>query len=157
MYVNKLNYIFTSPTSNATSDELGLWRSIDGGAHWVTVYYDSNARHIHCITVDPANNYVYASIGDVRAPHFNGAAWVNWNTDYVIRSADDGVTWSKIVNGDPQILAIATVDATASNGTLYPVARLLATDFDDGIVYRTTNDVDFTSVLDTGSQSYGFW
>jgi photosystem II stability/assembly factor-like uncharacterized protein len=68
VYVNKLNYIFTSPTSNATSDELGLWRSIDGGAHWVTVYYDSNARHIHCITVDPANNYVYASIGDVRAP-----------------------------------------------------------------------------------------
>jgi hypothetical protein len=157
VYVNKLNYIFTSPTSNATSDELGLWRSIDGGAHWVTVYYDSNARHIHCITVDPANNYVYASIGDVRAPHFNGVAWVNWNTDYVIRSTDDGVTWSKIVNGDPQILAIATVDATASNGTLYPVATLLATDFDDGIVYRTTNDVDFTSVLDTGSQSYGFW
>jgi hypothetical protein len=92
VYVNKLNYIFTSPTSNATSDELGLWRSIDGGAHWVTVYYDSNARHIHCITVDPANNYVYASIGDVRAPHFNGVAWVNWNTDYVIRSTDDGVT-----------------------------------------------------------------
>jgi hypothetical protein len=190
VYVNELNYLFTSPNSNATANELGLWKSIDrggnwskvlslplgcsiqsmdedsnrnlfagiyttgstgnasickstdGGDHWQTVYYDSAARHVHHVTVDKSNNYIYASIGDVRVSP--------WNVAYVIRSTDDGnsnSSWKQILSGIPQILAIEAI----------PGARLLATDLDNGIIYRTTDDVSYNSVLNTGAQSYGFW
>ena len=187
VYVNELNYIFTSPDSNATANELGLWKSIDGGGnwskvlslpldcsilsmdedsngnlfagiyttgstgnasickstdggdHWQTVYYDSTARHVHDVTVDKSNNYIYASIGDLRV--------FPWNITYVIRSTDDGNNWTQILAGIPQILAIEAI----------PGARLLATDLDNGIIYRTTDDVSYNGVLDTGAQSYGFW
>ncbi|MGD0405359.1 MAG: hypothetical protein ABSB10_01720 [Candidatus Bathyarchaeia archaeon] len=187
MYVNELNYIFTSPDSNATANELGLWKSIDGGGnwskvlslpldcsilsmdedsngnlfagiyttgstgnasickstdggdHWQTVYYDSAARHVHDVTVDKSNNYIYASIGDLRVSP--------WNITYVIRSTDDGNNWTQILAGIPQIIAIEAI----------PGARLLATDLDNGIIYRTTDDVSYNGVLDTGAQSYGFW
>jgi hypothetical protein len=187
VYVNELNYIFTSPDSNATANELGLWKSIDGGGnwskvlslpldcsilsmdedsngnlfagiyttgstgnasickstdggdHWQTVYYDSTARHVHDVTVDKSNNYIYASIGDLRVSP--------WNITYVIRSTDDGNNWTQILAGIPQILAIEAI----------PGARLLATDLDNGIIYRTTDDVSYNGVLDTGAQSYGFW
>ena len=188
VYVNELNYIFVSPNSSATANELGLWRSInhgqtwsqvlalplscniwamaedsngnlfagvyttgssesnariyrstDGGATWVSVYYNSSARHIHCIAVDGTDNYVYASVGDELGP---------WNINYIIRSTDGGNTWTQILSGIPQIIAIVCV----------PGARLFAADAaTDGEIYRTTNDVSFTSVLDTGVQSYGYW
>ncbi len=50
-------------------------------------------------------------------------------------------------NGIPQIIAIEAV----------PGARLLATDLDNGIIYRTTDDINFQQVLNTGAQSYGYW
>ena len=56
-----------------------------------------------------------------------------------------------------QILAIEAVTAKDANGKLIPVARLLATDHDNGEIYRTTDDEDFNLVLDTGTQCYGYW
>jgi hypothetical protein len=201
VWVNQLNYIFVSPDPNAATDELGLWRSTNGGqtwsnvlplpvgctilsmdeetngslfagiytttdqfgnpvgnasilkstnfgATWQTVYYDSGARHIHCIAVDKANNYVYASVGDLRvAPYW---------TAYTLLSTNEGKNWTQILT-TPQMLAVLPIDAKAANGTLVPVARLFATDFDNGQIYRTTNDQNFSLVLDTGAQSYGFW
>jgi hypothetical protein len=195
VFINKLNYVFVSPTSDATS--LGLWRSTnaglswtkvstlspgcsiftmaqdsngnlfagiyttgsvgnatilkstDNGAHWTTVYYDSHARHIHCVTVDLANNYIYAAVGDVRVDP-------NWYT-YVIRATDDGAgnsSWKKIWTL-PQMLSVQAIDTTDSNPT--PLARIFATDYDNGQVYRTTDDVNFNLVLETGDQCYGFW
>ena len=57
------------------------------------------------------------------------------------------------------MLAIDCIDTTAPNGTLVPVARLFATDLDDGQIYRTTDDVNFNLVFDTGNgnQAYGYW
>jgi hypothetical protein len=141
-----------------------IYRSSDSGTTWSRVYYDSNARHIHCVTVDPANNYVYASVGDVRVGYFDGTQWTSWPYSYVIRSASDGDanTWTKIMQGtagtgDPQILAIAVIDRVNPDGSLSPSARLFATDYDNGKIYRTTDDSAFNVVLDTGAQSYGFW
>jgi photosystem II stability/assembly factor-like uncharacterized protein len=188
IYVNKLNYVFTSPSTSASYNELGLWRSTDngqswsqvlslppncesssiaedsngnlfmgvyttgdstsnariyrstdGGLNWVSVYYDSSARHVHCVTVDESNNYIYASIGDLVSP---------WNIAYVLRSTDGGNTWSQILPGMEQIIAIEAV----------PGARLFATDSaTDGKIYRTTDDINYNLVLDTGAQSYGYW
>jgi hypothetical protein len=126
-------------TAGSSESNARIYRSTDGGATWVSVYYNSSARHIHCIAVDGTDNYVYASVGDELGP---------WNINYIIRSTDGGNTWTQILSGMPQIIAIECV----------PGARLFAADAaTDGDIYRTTNDVSFTSVLDTGVQSYGYW
>lgn len=122
-------------TTGLTTGNASIYRSTDGGGHWAVVYYDSSARHIHCITVDKSNNYVYASIGDERVSPL-------WHTS-VMRATDGGVSnssWKKIFTL-PQILAIEVVNAKSANGTLFPVARLFATDYDNGQIYRTTDDV----------------
>ena len=189
VYVNHLNYIFTSPTPGSTN-ELGIWRSTnggtqwahvlslpsgcniwsmtedssgnlfagvytsgspladariykstDGGATWTSVYYDSVARHVHCVYIDPTDNYIYASVGDAIPP---------WSTNYLLRSTDDGNTWSKILSGMPQIVAITSVSG----------ARLFATDQSspiDGQIYRTTDDTSYSRVYDVGAPAYGFW
>jgi hypothetical protein len=116
-----------------------IYRSTDSGANWTSVYYDSAARHVHCITVDESNNYIYASIGDLIGP---------WNSAYVIRSIDGGDSWSKILGGLPQIVSIKAVSG----------ARLFSTDSaSNGQIYRSTNDATFSLVLDIGQQSYGYW
>jgi hypothetical protein len=150
-------YTTGSYTANAT-----ICKSTDGGASWSIVYYDSTARHIHCVAVDLANNYVYASVGDVRV--WNGLTGKNWDIDYVIQSTADGNsnTWTKILqgtstSGDSQMLAISIVDTVGANGQLIPAVRLFGTDYDNGQIYRTTDDVHFSRVLDTGAQSYCFW
>ena len=143
--------LFAGIYTTGTIGNASICKSVDGGANWSTVYYDSGARHVHYVTVDKSNNYVYAAIGDVRVNP-------SWHA-YVIRSTDDGgsnSSWGKILDL-PQILSIQTVDAKLPNGTLIPVARLLATDYDNGQIYRTTDDANFSLVLDTGAQSYGYW
>ena len=149
-------------TTGSYAANARIYKSTDGGSSWTSVYYDSAARHVHCVTVDPANNYVYASIGDVRV--WNGITGSNWDLEYVIRSNDDGNsgTWTKILQGtanvgDAQMIAIHIVDTVGAGGVLAPSARLFATDYNNGQIYRTTDDTNFNLVLDTGAQSYGFW
>jgi hypothetical protein len=143
--------LFAGIYTTGTTGNASICKSTDGGAHWVTVYYDSSARHVHDLKVDESNNYVYATIGDVRVNP-------SWHA-YVIRSTDDGSSnssWTPIFVL-PQMLALEVVNARAANGSLIPVARLLATDYDNGQIYRTTDDKNFNLVLDTGAQSYGYW
>ncbi len=147
-YGNLLVGVYTTGT---TTGNASIFRSTDGGATWTTVYYDSTARHIHCIVVDKSNNYVYASVGDER---INDA----WHTS-VIRATDGGLTnssWEKIFT-TPQILALEVVNKYGPHGELLPSARLLATDYDNGQIWRTTDDNKFNLVLDTGDQCYGYW
>jgi hypothetical protein len=125
-----------------------ICKSVDGGAHWTTVYYDSDARHVHCVEVDLANGYVYATVGDQRV-------WP-WYTSYVIRSTDGGASW-RVLLSLPQMLAVAALDEVAANGSLVPAARVFATDYDNGQIYRTTDDANFELVLDMGTQCYGYW
>ena len=125
-------------TTNSASNAR-IYESTDNGTNWVSVYYDSTARHVHCVTVDLSDNYVYASVGDQLGP---------WNIAYVLRSNDTGNTWTKILTGIPQIIAIETV----------PGARLFGSDSaSNGQLYRSTDDKTYNLVLDTGAQSYGYW
>ncbi|MCW3999598.1 MAG: hypothetical protein NWE93_05115 [Candidatus Bathyarchaeota archaeon] len=127
-----------------------IFKSTDGGAHWTTVYYDPHARHIHGLDVDLSNNYVYATVGDVRVTP-------EW-TCYVIRSVNDGApnSWSKIFTL-PQMLSVEAVNKVDANGHLVSVARIFSTDFDNGQIWRTTDDSNFNLVFDMGDQAYGFW
>ncbi|MDR0372393.1 MAG: hypothetical protein LBI79_02345, partial [Nitrososphaerota archaeon] len=136
----------TGNTANAT-----ILKSTDNGAHWTVIYHDTQARHVHCITVDLSTNTIYAAIGDVRVVP-------GWYT-YVIRAAANGVanaSWRKILTL-PQMLSIEALYTTDQTGKLMPLARLFATDYDNGQIYRTTDDMNFNLVLDTGTQSYGYW
>jgi photosystem II stability/assembly factor-like uncharacterized protein len=125
-----------------------ICKSTDGGEHWSRVYYDSAARHVHYITVDKANNFIYASVGDQRI--------FPWYTSHVVRSTDGGASWTNILTL-PQIIAIEAIDRVDANGNLVPIARLFATDYDNGQIYRTVDDANFNLVFDDGVQCYGFW
>jgi photosystem II stability/assembly factor-like uncharacterized protein len=142
--------IYTGVTSSGSVvGNASICKSVDGGAHWTTVYYNDSARHVHCVTVDKSNNYVYAALGDVRV---NDVLW----HAAVIRSTDGGGNWKQILSL-PQMLSIEAVDITNSTGQLVPAARILSTDYDNGQIYRTTDDSNFNLVLDTGARSYGYW
>ena len=78
----------------------------------------------------------------------------------VIRATDDGAGNSSLdenIDGDRRFLLYSAIDTVAPDGTLTPLARLFATDYDNGQIYRTTDDKNFNFVLDTGQQSYGYW
>ena len=125
-------------TTGSLNSNARIFRSVNNGSTWDSVYYDSQARHIHCIRVDKSNNYVYATVGDNFGP---------WSTCYVIRSTDSGSTWKKILTDMPQAVAIE----------ITPSARLFGSDSINGQLFRTTDDNSYTVVLDTGASSYCFW
>jgi photosystem II stability/assembly factor-like uncharacterized protein len=125
-------------TTGSLNSNARLYQSSDNGSSWNSVYYDSSARHIHCIRVDKSNNYVYASVGD----NFG-----KWAICYVIRSTDGGATWKKILTNMPQVVAIEITQG----------ARLFGSDYLNGVLYRSTDDNSYTQVLNTGNSSYCFW
>jgi hypothetical protein len=130
--------LFAGVYTTGTTGNARIYRSTDGGANWASVYYDSAARHVHCVAADESNNYIYASVGDQLGP---------WNIAYLLRSTDSGNSWSKILTGIPQIVAVKPVSG----------ARLFGTDYANGQIYRSTDDKTFSLVLDTGQQCYGYW
>jgi hypothetical protein len=76
-----------------------IWKSVDGGAVWNLVYAYStigsdNDHHVHDLRVDPVTDWIYATLGDTL-------------TEKLIRSRDGGATWTTIVEGGKQLLAIA--------------------------------------------------
>jgi len=117
-----------------------IYRSTNNGATWNSVYYDSDACHVHNVQVDKLNNYVYATVGDNFDP---------WNTEYILRSTDNGGNWSQVLSGMIQCLSICVV----------PNARFFGSD-DAGVtgrIYRTVDDSSFSTVLDVGQSAYCWW
>jgi photosystem II stability/assembly factor-like uncharacterized protein len=116
-----------------------IYKSKDNGSTWEVAYYDPTARHIHNVQVDKSNGYVYATVGDASPP---------WNTEYIIRSTDNGKSWSKILADLPQTLAICVT----------PNARLFGTDAAvNGMIFRTAEDFSCSMVLDVGQNAYCWW
>lgn len=140
-------YLYAGVYTTGPHADAAIFKSMDGGATWITVYFDANARHIHNVAVDLANDYVYAAVGDLRV----NASW----TAYTLRSTNGGASWQQILL-IPQTMAVLPVDRD-NGGDLVPVARLLTTDYDNGLILRTTDDSNFGTVFDTGVQAYGFW
>ena len=136
---SKGNLFAGAYTIGDLNSDARIYKSTNNGASWASVYYDSTARHIHCVRVDKSNNYVYASVGD---------DFSIWGINYVIRSIDGGSTWTKILTGMPQVVAIETIPGT----------RLFGSDsFAANGIFRTTDDNSYTQVLNTGASSFCFW
>jgi len=125
-------------TLGDANSDARIYKSTNNGASWSSAYYDSSARHVHCVRVDKSNNYIYAAVGDSMAP---------WNINYVLRSTNGGSSWSKILTSMPQVVAIE-----AASG-----ARFFGSDAGTGRVFKTTDDSSYSTVLDTGTYSNFFW
>ncbi|MCW4024079.1 MAG: hypothetical protein NWF01_03475 [Candidatus Bathyarchaeota archaeon] len=115
-----------------------IYKTSNNGATWSVIYYDPVARHVHDVKVDRYTNYLYAVIGDNMVP---------WNSAYIIRSTDGGANWTKILPSLPQMVSIGFSED----------ARFFGTDWSNGQIYKTTDDLTATKVFDTNSLSYCFW
>lgn len=88
IFVNKMNYLFASPNSNATSSELGLWRSIDGGQTW---------SHILTLPVDCSIlSMTEDSSGNLFAGVYTTAFYGNTADARIYKSTDNGTTWASV-------------------------------------------------------------
>lgn len=85
-------YILDSYTGYGTVNTLNVWRSIDAGATWTSVFTkntrnhaDPEIYHFHVVRRDPYNaGHWYISSGDLPDECF------------VWRSTDDGLTWTDV-------------------------------------------------------------
>jgi photosystem II stability/assembly factor-like uncharacterized protein len=132
--------LFAGVYTRGSTKNARIYRSIDFGASWTSVYFDSKARHMHDIAVDKITNKIYATVGDKFVPQSNVA--------YILCSDDGGKNWKKILKDLPQMVAVEAI----------PGARLFGTDdVGNGELYRTIDDKKTVKVLDTGAHSCGFW
>ena len=136
---NSTGALFAGGYTRDTTANASVYRSTDSGATWTNVFYNSSARHVHDVAVDPYTNYIYATLGDDIEP---------WNYKAIYRSTNGGTTWTEILSSVPQCISIGFTsgyrffgtDASASQG-----------------IYRTSNDSSATCVLDTSPLNSGYF
>ena len=71
-----------------------IYKSVDEGHSWFKVYDDPSQRHIHQVVMNPESGWIYATDGD------------NPSDGGVLRSKDQGSTWTRIVKMGVQFVAI---------------------------------------------------
>ena len=123
-------------TYSGTVGNARIYRSVNNGTTWSSVYYDSAGRHVHDLKVDRRTGYIYATVGDFQISP--------WTTEYILRSVDNGTSWQKILSGLTQCVAIC----------ITPTARIFGSDDQNAIIYKTTDDSAYTSVSLGPSGSY---
>ena len=76
----------------------GVWRSMDGGAHWKPVFTQQNNLSIGAIAVNPADGSVWVGTGEANTSQDSYAG------NGIYRSADNGRTWHLVGNSLPNRL-----------------------------------------------------
>ena len=112
----------------------GVWRTLDGGENWNSVFDEQAFLCIGDITFDPSNpNTIYVGTGD---PNISGNFIVG---DGVYRSTDGGDSWENIGWGGLNIISQIRVHPTNSN-IIYAAAMGVPFERDDARgLYRTTD------------------
>jgi photosystem II stability/assembly factor-like uncharacterized protein len=99
VYVAALGHVYDP------NPERGLYRSIDGGAHWKKVLFKaSDPENVGAIDVaiDPKNPRVlYASLWATRRPPWSVYAPSNMPGGGLYKSTDGGDTWKQLTGGLP--------------------------------------------------------
>jgi len=126
-------YIYVGIYTVDGTDDDHVYRSVDNGANWTSVYSGA-AHHIHNVKADPYTGYVYACTGDV-------------GYSAIIRSVDGGENWTTLDN-NKRCIAIGFLSGI----------RLFGEDL-AGKIYKTTDDSSFTEVYDDpdGPGDMGWW
>jgi hypothetical protein len=87
----------------------GVWRSTDGGAHWIRVQPDGGgatgapfnpATDVRFDSSDATGNTVFAALGDPNGDADAGAACAAGPCNGVYISHDAGVTWNRVAGVD---------------------------------------------------------
>lgn len=118
------NNMYIGRYQNAFS--VNIYKSIDGGGSWNSVYSETIHQHVHSLNCDPNTGYIYAGL--------------DGNNFALIRSVDEGVSWTELHANNATTMYFGDgfrLFGCEPNGTL-------------GSIYRTTDDIVFTPVLTTG-------
>jgi photosystem II stability/assembly factor-like uncharacterized protein len=119
--------------------ERGIYRSLDGGAHWERVLYKDEDTGGSAVAIDPGRpNIVYAGLWQARLGPWEDNNQFEGTGGGLYKSTDGGTTWKRLVAGLPK-------DMTQINLAIAPSApnRLYA-------IVSTTEPGDYSSAKGLG-------
>jgi len=121
------------------STERGIYRSLDGGAHWERVLYKDPDTGGSAVAIDPTRpSIVYAALWQARLGPWEDENEFRGTGGGLFKSTDGGTTWKQLVAGLPK-------DATQINIGIAPSSpdRLYA-------IVGTTEPGDYSSAKGLG-------
>jgi photosystem II stability/assembly factor-like uncharacterized protein len=112
----------------------GVWKSVNGGTTYKSVFDRENAQSIGAVTIDPSNpKTVWVGSGE---------AWMRNSVsigDGVYKSTDGGENWTNVGLKDSEHIAKILVDPADGNKVLVCATGHLWDDNDERGVYKTTD------------------
>jgi photosystem II stability/assembly factor-like uncharacterized protein len=91
----------------------GIYRSVDGGAHWDKVLYVADDAGGIDVAIDPSTtSRVYAAIWQRQSL---GSSWyIGGTSSGIYRSVDGGTAWSRLTNGLPTDASVGRIGLAIS-------------------------------------------
>ena len=112
----------------------GVWKSVNGGTTFKSVFDRESVQSIGAVTIDPSNpKTVWVGSGE---------AWVRNSVsigDGVYKSTDGGENWTNVGLKDSEHIAKILVDPSDGNNVLVCAMGHLWNDNDERGVYKTTD------------------
>ncbi len=101
----------------------GVWKSVDGGSNWLSIFDDAGSPSIGAIAIDPTDSdIVYVGTGEANP----GGGSVAYGGDGVWKTIDGGTTWENVGLPNSQYIGRIMVDPVdpsrifvAAMGNLY--------------------------------------
>src|ERR1039458_7149526 len=118
----------------AASASGGVWKSINGGTTFKSVFDKPDVQSIGAVTIDPSNPKI-VWVG-------SGEAWTRNSVsvgDGVYKSTDGGENWTNVGLKDSEHIAKILVNPTDSNDVLVCATGHLWDDNDERGVYQTND------------------
>src|SRR6202140_310859 len=112
----------------------GVWKSVNGGTTYKSVFDREDVQSIGAVTIDPSNpKTVWVGSGE---------AWVRNSVsvgDGIFKSTDGGENWTNVGLKDSEHIAKILVDPKDGNNVLVCATGHLWDDNDERGVYKTTD------------------
>jgi hypothetical protein len=119
----------------SAGNNASIYKSTDSGGSFSKVYAGGTNRHVHGLSVDRLNGYVYVVVGD------------NGSNKTALLSKDGGASWNLFLTSMEQMTSVLAT----------PTGRLFGSDHHYiGRIYRTTDDTTTTVTLDSWYQNCFF-
>jgi hypothetical protein len=89
----------------------GVWKTTDAGDHWVSIGDPLPSQAVGALAIDTASGYLYAGLGEgnTGSDNYSGAG--------VVRTKDDGKTWSDPLPGIPA--GVITTHIAVGDGRIF--------------------------------------